>query len=76
MHCITKLITPYGGGTDERHTLNNTTTTTTTTGGGGGGGGDDDDLHSHYPQVTAMSTVPGPENGHIQHLFHHKKIPQ
>jgi hypothetical protein len=57
-----------------------TTTTTTTTnddddnGGGGGGGGDDDD--SHYPQVTAMSTVPRPESGHIQHLFHHKKIPQ
>ena len=27
---------------------------------------DDDRPHSHYPQVTAMPTVPGPESGHIQ----------
>jgi len=54
-----------------------TTTTTTTSGGGGGGGGGDDDMpNSHYPQVIAMPTVPGPRSGHIQHLFHCEKIPQ
>jgi len=32
--------------------------------------------NSHYPQVIAMPTVPGPRSGHIQHLFQCEKIPQ